>query len=76
MTSYVLYDNPLAFHPGKARLALVEKAVPFTTKVINLFNGDSLKPEYLRVRRPIALAAGSLHLRQAHLPNRHTDFHQ
>lgn len=46
---YTLFDHPLAFHPGKARLALVEKQVPFTSKVINLFNGDSLKPEYLKV---------------------------
>lgn len=47
--SFILYDNPLAFHPGKARLALTEAKVPFVRKVINLFDGDSLKPEYLRV---------------------------
>lgn len=46
---YRLFDHPLAFHPGKARLALVEKQVPFVSKVVNLFNGDSLKPEYLEV---------------------------
>ncbi|GBF89455.1 TCHQD class glutathione S-transferase [Raphidocelis subcapitata] len=46
---YTLFDHPLAFHPGKARLALVEKQVPFNSKVINLFNGDSLKPDYLKV---------------------------
>lgn len=49
MAKFTLYDNPLAFFPSRARLALVEKQVPFASKVINLFNGDSLKPEYLRV---------------------------
>lgn len=44
-----LYDYPLAFNPAKARLALVEKRVPYDSSVIDLFNGDSLSPEYLRL---------------------------
>lgn len=32
----VLYDFPLAFNPAKARLALVECGVPFTSKIIDL----------------------------------------
>lgn len=46
---YTLYDNKLAYFPGRARLALVEKGVPFVSKEVNLFNGDSLKPSYLAV---------------------------
>ncbi|KAI8468425.1 MAG: glutathione S-transferase [Monoraphidium minutum] len=49
MAKHVLFNNPLAFNPAKARLALVEKRVPFAIKDINLFNGDSLKPDYLAV---------------------------
>ncbi|GAB4813826.1 hypothetical protein N2152v2_000872 [Parachlorella kessleri] len=54
----VLYDYPLAYNPAKPRLMLAEKGVPYTTKasrlrfgslvVINLFNGQSLSPAYLR----------------------------
>ncbi|GAB4813824.1 hypothetical protein N2152v2_000870 [Parachlorella kessleri] len=55
----ILYDYPLAYYPAKPRLMLVEKGVPYTTKAsalwlsslvvfINLFNGQSLCPAYLR----------------------------
>lgn len=49
MPPLTLYDYPLAYNPAKPRLMLVEKGLPFNTKVINLFNGQSLSPEYLRI---------------------------
>lgn len=45
----VLYDYPLAYNPAKPRLLLIEKGVPYTSKFINLFNGQSLSPAYLRL---------------------------
>lgn len=45
----ILYDFALAFNPAKARLALVEKGIPFTTVPINIFNGQSLEPAYLKL---------------------------
>lgn len=45
----VLHDFILAYYPARARLMLVEKAVPYTTRPLNLLNGDSLRPAFLRV---------------------------
>ena len=44
-----LYDFSLAYNPGKARLVLVEKGLPFETQEVNLLNGESLNPAFLKV---------------------------
>lgn len=49
MAQPVLHDFILAYYPARARLMLVEKAVPYTTRPLNLLNGDSLRPAFLRV---------------------------
>jgi len=45
----ILYTYPLAYAPGKTVLALAEKGVAFTPQTIDLFNGQSLSPEYLKL---------------------------
>lgn len=45
----LLYDFILAYYPARARLMLVEKGVAYTTRPLNLVNGDSLRPAFLRV---------------------------
>lgn len=49
MTSMLLYTYPLAFNPQKAKLALEEKGLTYKEQTIDLFNGASLNPGYLRV---------------------------
>ena len=44
-----LYDFSLAYNPGKARLVLVEKGLPFLTENVNLLNGESLNPAFLKI---------------------------
>jgi hypothetical protein len=44
-----LYDFSLAYNPGKARLVLVEKGLPFETVNVNLLNGESLNPQFLKI---------------------------
>ncbi|KAJ3071379.1 Ganglioside induced differentiation associated protein [Quaeritorhiza haematococci] len=43
------YDNPVAFHCIKTRLALVEKGVEFKTYNIDILNGQSLEPWFLKI---------------------------
>jgi glutathione S-transferase len=47
--SVILYTYPLAFNPAKAKLALEEKGIRYTEKKVDLFNGQSLEPWYLKV---------------------------
>ncbi|PRW34083.1 TCHQD class glutathione S-transferase [Chlorella sorokiniana] len=49
MAQPLLYDFILAYYPARARLMLVEKGVPYTTRPLNLLNGESLRPAFLRV---------------------------
>lgn len=44
-----LYDFGLAYNPGKVRLALIEKGLQFQTQPIDLLNGQSLNPDFLRI---------------------------
>lgn len=44
----ILYDFALAYHPAKARLMLLEKGVDYETRAVNLFNGQSLTPQFLK----------------------------
>ncbi|KAG0622458.1 hypothetical protein M758_3G098700 [Ceratodon purpureus] len=45
----IFYNYPLAFNPAKAKLALEEKGLKYTEKQIDLFNGQSLEPWYMRL---------------------------
>ncbi|XP_024393589.1 glutathione S-transferase TCHQD isoform X2 [Physcomitrium patens] len=47
--SIIFYNYPLAFNPAKAKLALEEKGIKYTEKKIDLFNGQSLEPWYLKL---------------------------
>jgi len=47
--SVVFYNYALAFNPAKSRLALEEKRIPYVEKKIDLFNGESLEPWYLKI---------------------------
>ncbi|KAG0586941.1 hypothetical protein KC19_2G129400 [Ceratodon purpureus] len=47
--SVILYSYPLAFNPAKAKLALEEKGIKYTEKKVDLFNGQSLEPWYLKL---------------------------
>lgn len=47
--SAILYSYPLAFNPAKSKLALEEKGIKYTEKKIDLFNGQSLEPWYLKI---------------------------
>lgn len=47
----LLYDYPLAFNPAKVKLAMVEKGLNFTKKQVDIFNGQSLSPWYLKINR-------------------------
>ncbi|WIA34352.1 hypothetical protein OEZ86_012689 [Tetradesmus obliquus] len=49
MGTPVLYTYPLAYNPFKAALVLAEKNISYTSKYVDLFNGQSLSPEYLAV---------------------------
>jgi glutathione S-transferase len=49
METPVLYTYPLAYNPFKAALALSEKSVKYTPKYTDLFNGQSLSPQYLAI---------------------------
>lgn len=44
-----LYDYPLAFNPQKARLIFAEKQLPYEKVVIDLFNGESLNPAFMKI---------------------------
>lgn len=44
-----LYDFPLAFNPPKAKLALVEKGLPFETQVINILGSEGVSPKFLGI---------------------------
>ncbi|KAG0627919.1 hypothetical protein M758_2G238000 [Ceratodon purpureus] len=43
------YNYALAFNPAKGKLALEEKNIKYVEKKIDLFNGDSLEPWYLKI---------------------------
>jgi glutathione S-transferase len=45
----IFYNYALAFNPAKARLALEEKRIPYVEQKIDLFNGESLEPWYLKI---------------------------
>lgn len=47
--SVILYNYSLAFNPAKAKLALEEKGIKYTEEKIDLFNGQSLEPWYLKL---------------------------
>lgn len=47
--SAIFYGYPLAFNPAKSKLALEEKGIKYTEKKIDLFNGQSLEPWYLKL---------------------------
>jgi glutaredoxin 3 len=51
----VLYDNLLAYFPARARLVMHEKGFPFKHVLIDIFNGQSLKPEFVRLNPNAAL---------------------
>mmetsp|Transcript_14011 Transcript_14011/g.30314 ORF Transcript_14011/g.30314 Transcript_14011/m.30314 type:complete len:269 (+) Transcript_14011:173-979(+) len=46
----ILYDYVLAYNPAKARLALAEKRIPYVRKHVDLFNGQSLSPSFLKLQ--------------------------
>lgn len=44
------YTYPLAYAPGKVALALAEKGItPAKQQVVDLMNGQSLNPEFMRL---------------------------
>jgi len=45
----LFYTYPLAFNPAKAKLALEEKGLKYTEKRIDIFDGQSLEPWYLKI---------------------------
>lgn len=45
----IFYNYALAFNPAKARIALEEKRIPYVEQKIDLFNGESLEPWYLKI---------------------------
>lgn len=45
----IFYNYALAFNPAKARLALEEKNIKYVEKKVDLFNGQSLEPWYLKI---------------------------
>nr|PNR59669.1 hypothetical protein PHYPA_002461 [Physcomitrium patens] len=45
----IFYNYALAFNPAKSRLALEEKNIKYVETKIDLFNGQSLEPWYLRL---------------------------
>jgi glutathione S-transferase/glutaredoxin len=45
----VLYDHLLAYFPARARLTMIEKGFPFKHVLIDIFNGQSLKPEFVEM---------------------------
>jgi len=47
--SVIFYSYPLAFNPAKSKLALEEKGIKYTEKKVDLFNGQSLEPWYLKL---------------------------
>lgn len=47
--SAIFYSYPLAFNPAKSKLALEEKGIKYIEKKIDLFNGQSLEPWYLKL---------------------------
>jgi hypothetical protein len=49
--SYTLFDNPLAFHPAKARLALVEKQVRVEGNWVRVCPGGGAPRSLPRQRR-------------------------
>ena len=46
----ILYDYALAFNPAKARLMLAEKQIPYVKRHVDLFTGQSLSPEFLKLQ--------------------------
>ncbi|KAJ3301607.1 Ganglioside induced differentiation associated protein [Kappamyces sp. JEL0829] len=46
-TKLVLYDHLLAFFPARARLAMMEKGFPYQSILVDIFNGQSLSPEFV-----------------------------
>lgn len=46
--AYTLFTYPLAYNPMKARLALAEKGLPVKLELVDLFNGASLAPGFIR----------------------------
>eukprot|EP00878_Enallax_costatus_P002042 GHUV01002206.1.p1 GENE.GHUV01002206.1~~GHUV01002206.1.p1 ORF type:complete len:172 (+),score=22.96 GHUV01002206.1:158-673(+) len=45
----VLYTYPLAYNPFKAALILSEKGIKYASKWTDLFNGQSLSPDFLEI---------------------------
>lgn len=45
----IFYNYALAFNPAKARLALEEKNIKYVEKKVDIFNGQSLEPWYLKL---------------------------
>ncbi|KAI8905573.1 thioredoxin-like protein [Gorgonomyces haynaldii] len=45
----VLYDHLLAYFPARSRLTMMEKQLRFNHKIIDIFNGESLKPEFIKI---------------------------
>ncbi|KAJ3274716.1 Ganglioside induced differentiation associated protein [Terramyces sp. JEL0728] len=45
----VLYDHLVAYFPARARLAMLEKGYKFKHILVDIFNGESLKPEFLKL---------------------------
>lgn len=49
MPKYTVYENLNAFYPARLRLLFHELKVPYTSVQVDLFNGSSLTPEFLKL---------------------------
>ncbi|KAJ3255268.1 Ganglioside induced differentiation associated protein [Boothiomyces macroporosus] len=45
----ILYDHLVAYFPARARLMMLEKGYKFKHVLVDIFNGESLKPEFLKL---------------------------
>ena len=60
MSSFVLYNAPQSTCSQRVRFVMNAKALPFEDRRLDLFSGDQLKPEYLKIN-PNGVVPALLH---------------
>lgn len=60
MSEFILYNAPQSTCSQRVRFTLNAKKIPFEQKLLDLFSGDQLKPEYTKIN-PNAVVPALLH---------------
>ena len=64
MSSFVLYNAPQSTCSQRVRFVMYAKGLPFEDRRLDLFSGDQLKPEYLKIN-PNGVVPALLHAGRA-----------